>query len=200
MAKKYKIERNLVLNDIKEGGPEDNVLVIDANNEVGYVPRSEFGGGGGSQDLQSVLDNGNYSEVDDGGSNLSVMTGLPNNRYFLLNLSNGLEKVSTLSVNNDLSYFLTGVNQDYGEIKSESGLIYLKQRRGDNLTTIGIQNGPANIEINFPAKNASGTYTLATLDDIPAGLTTTITIVGFGTFTFTNGVLTDFLYFPIVEP
>lgn len=43
MEKKYTIERNLILNEVKEGAAEDRVMVIDENNEVGSVPRSEFG-------------------------------------------------------------------------------------------------------------------------------------------------------------
>lgn len=43
MDKKYKIERSLILNEVKEGAAEDRVMVIDENNEVGSVPRSEFG-------------------------------------------------------------------------------------------------------------------------------------------------------------
>lgn len=222
MAKKYKIERNLVLNQLKEGGAEDSVLVIDGSNEVGAVPRSEFGGGGGSQDLQSVLDNGSSVVFDGGNSTVDILAGSENDRYTSFTTTSITsdfnvyasiaESQDGINITSSYEDFNTGNNNtgvikigsvDYAGLSNRGNLSFEQELNSGgvlNRTVVYFDPPIANVStLKFPAK-PSGNYTIATLDDIPTGLTTTITIVGFGTFTFTNGVLTDFLYFPIVEP
>jgi len=61
---------NLQVNQILPGRPADSVVVIGADKIQRYVPRSEFsGGGGGTQDLQSVLTQG---AIYSGNDNLSI--------------------------------------------------------------------------------------------------------------------------------
>lgn len=172
MAKKYKIERNLVLNNIKEGGAEDSVLVIDANNEVGSVARSEFGGGG--QDLQSVLNNGSIAS---GELQLGEDFSSPTSKRTYL--EEGIISVEYGASNSSIGVSITGESIKINNQAAISQTII----DFTNLVTDGVI-------FNFPNKSSTN-YTLATLDDIPTGLTQSITI-GANTFTFTNGVLTDF--------
>ncbi|UPZ17758.1 hypothetical protein [Flavobacterium humidisoli] len=55
------INKSLKLETVNEGDNEDDVLVRGADKTVKFVPRSEFGGD--SQDLQTVLTNGNKSDL-----------------------------------------------------------------------------------------------------------------------------------------
>jgi len=160
MAKKYKIERNLVLNEIKEGGAGDRVIVIDENNEVGSVARSEFGGGG-NQDLQSVLDNGNLSDTE-----IRLLNGA--GIYFYSELD-------------DEEYKL-GFN-----VESNQGQINLFN---NNLLN-SIRPNPLQTEVGrfYLPKGNTIYQTLATLDDIPAGLTTNVPIDGGRSLVFVNGIL-----------
>jgi hypothetical protein len=53
----YKINKPLKLNTVNKGKPTDNVLVHSVDNEVKFIPRSEFSGG--SQTIDRVLEAGN---------------------------------------------------------------------------------------------------------------------------------------------
>lgn len=127
------------------------------------------GSGGGTQDLQSVLDNGGKATMNSGAQYVS---------FFDAN------NPTTVSI-----YSLTDVNQGYGtELRVEgiglsvsqtadntssvslnlfNGTIDFEQRLANRATRVGFIApdflGTANI--NFPTK-PSGNYTLATLDDI----------------------------------
>ncbi|MEM0575157.1 hypothetical protein [Flavobacterium polysaccharolyticum] len=141
MDKKYKIERSLILNEVKEGAAEDRVMVVDANNEVGSVARSEFGGGGGSQDLQSVVDSGNEvidSEILFIGTNISGKN-IEGTKGLVFDVQDG-----GIIFNNFSNETLTGQ----------------VSMRADNAV-----NGAYSLQ--FPDKTP-GFYTLATTDDIAA--------------------------------
>jgi len=255
MAKKYSIERNLVLNEVKAGGNLDNVLVIDTNNEVGYVLRSEFVGG--NQDLQSVLTQS--GEITDG--NLSIDFNIPNGNSVSVNAGsisiatpNGSTSIgggtigvlttngsavmdaggiSFITPNNEGSMSPEGINITTPDNNSyiNAGIVGVESRASDNVTiaqgslstsivSSGADNyvlselrlgysingsapksslllpnkNPVNTIYNLPSNTDDGKQmTLASLDDIPTGLTTTIAIFGGGEMVFTNGILTDII-------
>lgn len=203
MEKKYTIERNLILNEVKEGAAEDRVMVIDENNEVGSVPRSEFGGGGSVPTFQQVMEQGssynksetNYSvEVSVGGEDVVIGsvrkvtdTSTPVENSFL-NISPERFVLGFFRVSGQKGFEIgrtdTDAEDEFG-ITAVSGSFRSKIRFKD---PFGLTS---NTRFEVASNKPEGTYTLATLDDIPTGLTQSITI-GANTFTFTNGVLTDF--------
>jgi hypothetical protein len=61
--KTYSIDRQLQLENVTQGIKKDSVLVRGSDKIIRYIPRSEFGGGG-SQNLDQTLANGNITNKD----------------------------------------------------------------------------------------------------------------------------------------
>ena len=146
------------------------------------------GSGGGSQDLQSVLDNWNTAQYDDGNSTSTILGGTTNSRFTTFDVSNttpefsvyslfqeNIDGVKLLSSCGDLA---TG-DLNTGTINIGDVLFDNMQTRGNislsqeyssmgsiKSTTVGFETpiGAPSV-LKFPAK-PSGTYTLATLDNI----------------------------------
>ncbi|WP_269221994.1 hypothetical protein [Flavobacterium sp. IMCC34518] len=144
-AQTYTIANTLKLGTVNQGTAHDSVLVRGVDKIVKFVPRSEFGGGGGSQDLQSVLDNGDVAS-----GTISLLQGGSGSRADLY--GHGL-------------YFNNGYIDQNFSIQSDGIRGYNDaENRINKLLFSKITDGFANFY--FPDK-PSGTYTLATTDDIP---------------------------------
>jgi len=122
--------------------------------------------GSGTQDLQSVLDEGGYAEKEAGNSYVNLLGGIADDREITLRTSDA-DFDSSVSIGN------TGASissEEIGVMSASLGINSgeLELRKTDVVagvsTTIGIETPIAETAINFPAKTA-GTYTLATLDD-----------------------------------
>lgn len=138
----------------------------------GRVEILEESGGGGTQDLQSVLDNGNtaidlginlentnnsnYVEIN---SNYIQLDNPSTNQYIKL-LSDDIQDVNISIFDNNISSILS-IKKDslFWNNGSSSNELVLNRTSSDNAT------------YSFPEKPV-GTYTLATLDDIQAPLPT----------------------------
>lgn len=130
----------------------------------GRVEILEESGGGGTQDLQSVLDNGSVANVISPNTNFSA----------------GIN----LEVSDDISnLYIYGENALFGgNMGIKNGDAYLDKQ--DNVisktTTVNISNPTEDTVIYFPAKTVSGNYTINTTPD------TTYTVS-----TLPSGVLND---------
>lgn len=148
------------------------------------------GGGGGSQDLQSVL-NINPTATLDSNSTISLGGATPFNREITLDINDEENTIgSTLGMGNSfLNLEQRGLLGVQSKIYQESGIISIEQFSSDiNRIGLTFETPIADSTIKIPAKPA-GDYILATTDDIP---TSPIS----GTFavptsiTVTNGIIT----------
>ena len=126
------------------------------------------GSGGGSQDLQSVLDNGATAEYDGGLTYASIMEGVTNNRRIEFYIEESMGGAG-FQVKRNNSFF--GVSDTSNENASDINLKedLFRMTRIDAGKKI-IVEFPTNLVgnstlIKYPNK-PNGTYTLATLDDI----------------------------------
>ena len=123
--------------------------------------------GGGTQDLQSVLDNEKTATFEN--STIEILSGTPNDRFFDIIIKNFDETVFSrfivsnygIAINNGGSNVSAGVN-------IENGKLFFVQNDVINSGTIVVifpEQINESCVLTFPAK-PTGTYTLATLDDI----------------------------------
>jgi hypothetical protein len=157
---KHTFKTALNFEQVETGSAEDNVLVRTAEGDVKEVARDEFGGGG-SQDLQSVLNNGSVAET----ANIHL------NEYSSINLTNNLGSFTgtlQLSTWNGIdivaSNTVPSLNLGYGEVKFKPPV----GTSGEVLMRVITPLDGQYTLLNVPSK-PTGEYTLATLDDIPTG-------------------------------
>lgn len=123
--------------------------------------------------LQEVLDIDTYAEVDGGNSYVDILGDTFGNKYFDFTSANGIYGVGQLSsqiyTDNTTSYLINTLNNDTSRIKATNGNVELHRQANEiGKKTVATFNRPTQDTIlNFPAKSVAGTYTLATLDDIP---------------------------------
>lgn len=152
----YKINKTLKLNSVTEGEPTDNVLVHGVNNEVKSVSRSEFGGG--SQNLQQVFD-----------TTVNVAEGL----YTSPSTQNNAGMYISAKDDSSIVKFESKFGNHKAIFGALNGKVLLSQMldtdfEGEAGTTLLFEDPFAKgdqSEILIPAKS-SGSYTLATKDDI----------------------------------
>ena len=127
------------------------------------------GSGGGSQDLQSVLNAGNYAGVSGEFSYIQLLGGNIQDRNVEVSITNAdFSAGSDLSMNNNHARLSNSRNNTTGALIIDSGEVTLKQNVTNDSTKrieVGFEDPIGSAYLNFPAKPA-GTYTLATLDDI----------------------------------
>ena len=127
------------------------------------------GSGGGSQDLQSVLDNGNYAGVSEEFSYIQLLGGNIQDRNVEVSITNAdFSAGSNLSMSNNHARLSNSRNNTTGALSIDSGEVTLKQNVTNDSTKrieVGFEDPIGSAYLNFPAKT-SGTYTLATIDDI----------------------------------
>lgn len=123
------------------------------------------------QGLQSVLDTDNYAEYDDGNSFAYFLLGDPNDKSSWIR-SGDETKFSHLNIFKN-SVAITGANSNLDDsgtfqvYQSKPSISYiLNATTVPRNTTVSFNAPIANTFLNFPAK-AAGTYTIATLNDIP---------------------------------
>ncbi|PXY44537.1 leucine-rich repeat domain-containing protein [Flavobacterium hydrophilum] len=129
---------------------------------------------GGSQDLQQVLDVGGYAEVDEGASYLGILGGTPNDRYFAVTITDGIEdsKESALLVSNEIVRMENSATDKSSRVVLDEGKIELSV--DDHVNGGGVElHFPealtAIYNINIPTKTVEGDYTLATIEDMVKG-------------------------------
>ena len=127
------------------------------------------GSGGGSQDLQSVINNGNYAGVSEEFSYIQLLGGNIQDRNVEVSITNAdFSAGSDLNMSNNRAILSNSGNNTTGALSIDSGEVTLKQNvTNDSTKRIegGFEDPIGSAYLNFPAK-PTGTYTLATLDDI----------------------------------
>ena len=127
------------------------------------------GSGGGSQDLQSVINNGNYAGVSEEFSYIQLLGGNIQDRNVEVSITNAdFSAGSDLSMSNNRARLSNSRNNTTGALSIDSGEVTLKQNVTNDSTKrieVGFEDPIGSAYLNFPAK-PTGTYTLATLDDI----------------------------------
>ena len=127
------------------------------------------GSGGGSQDLQSVINNGNYAGVSEEFSYIQLLGGNIQDRNVEVSITNAdFSAGSDLNMNNNHARLSNSGNNTTGALSIDSGEVTLKQNVTNDSTKrieVGFEDPIGSAYLNFPAK-PTGTYTLATLDDI----------------------------------
>jgi len=124
--------------------------------------------------LQEVLDVETYAEVDSGNSYADILGGNINNRWHDFTISNGLSSIdyqSTSIVSDSDNASLISVNgNETARIKATGGNVELHRQANEigKKTVVTFNRPTQNTTLDFPAKSVAGTYTLATLDDIPS--------------------------------
>ena len=125
--------------------------------------------GGGTQDLQSVLNAGNYAGVSGEFSYIQLLGGNIQDRNVEVSITNAdFSAGSDLSMSNNRAILSNSGNNTTGALSIDSGEVTLKQSSKSDLTKkieVGFEDPIGSAYLNFPAK-PTGTYTLATLDDI----------------------------------
>ena len=123
--------------------------------------------GGGSQDLQSVLDNEKTATFEN--STIEILSGTPNDRFFDIIIKNFDETVfSRFSVSNYGITIVSGDSNVNARVHIENGKLSFTQNdiiNSGTITVIFPEQINESCVLTFPAK-PTGTYTLATLDDI----------------------------------
>ena len=127
------------------------------------------GSGGGSQDLQSVINNGNYAGVSEEFSYIQLLGGNIQDRNVEVSITNAdFSAGSDLNMNNNHAILSNSRNNTTGALSIDLGEVTLKQNVTNDSTKrieVGFEDPIGSAYLNFPAK-PTGTYTLATLDDI----------------------------------
>ena len=127
------------------------------------------GSGGGSQDLQSVINNGNYAGVSEEFSYIQLLGGNIQDRNVEVSITNAdFSAGSDLRMNNNHAILSNSGNNTTGALSIDSGEVALKQNVTNDSTKrteVGFEDPIGSAYLKFPAK-PSGTYTLATLGDI----------------------------------
>ena len=127
------------------------------------------GSGGGGGDLQSVLNAGNYAGVSEEFSYIQLLGGNIQDRNVEVSITNAdFSAGSDLSMSNNHAILSNSGNNTTGALSIDSGEVTLKQNVTNDSTKrieVGFEDPIGSAYLNFPAK-PTGTYTLATLDDI----------------------------------
>jgi hypothetical protein len=137
-----RIEKPLKLEKVNQGTASDSVLVRGEDKVVKFVPRSSFDGNGGSQDLQSVLNNGTTATI---GGSIVIGDGAGEeggNKVILSPTGQSLILYSYNDADN------TNYQRDKISITSNSEVSPVVQNFG------------------FPLDKPSGNYVLTTTDDV----------------------------------
>ena len=130
---------------------------------------SSSGGSGGSQDLQSVLDNGTTATADNGLSECSLLGGGTNKRSFSFISQDGAGFSSQLVLGKQNILLSNGNSAGgFGAISVQQGLTFTHGNLVTNkFTSVAfLEPEVLNITLYFPSKPNVGQYTIATLDDI----------------------------------
>jgi len=139
----------------------------------------------GDQDLQSVLDTGNTYSTDSGTTSITFGSGDEYNRESYIGHSNNETEIALIektaigvkNIGGRIENFSLG---KYAQVEVQNGKINLLENDGNgNQTSIKFLDPAISSEIFFPAKTTgSGTYILATLDDIIDVSDATVSVKG----------------------
>ena len=127
------------------------------------------GSGGGAQNLQSVLNAGNYAGVSEEFSYIQLLGGNIQDRNVEVSITNAdFSAGSNLDMSNNHAILSNSGNNTTGALSIDSGEVTLKQNVTNDSTKrieVGFEDPIGSAYLNFPAKTA-GTYTIATTADI----------------------------------
>lgn len=168
-VKPYVINQQLQLKTVPLGAASDSVMVVGPTGLVKHVPKSSIGGGG-SQDLQQVLDNNGTAFYDGYNSMINLLYGDENFRASNIVIGNGIISSSMLLANNQASLTNTSSDRQGAFIVTDGKPQIYSTVNEEGQTSVNFLDPIGATQINFPAKS-TGIYTIATLDDI-AGLAT----------------------------
>lgn len=150
---------------VKIGGDGNNILLDNGT----VLPIGDIG----NQDLQSVIYKGNYAQASPSNTasyiNFLQLNELGYTETFLYNYDQLTNDGATLSLSSNGDATLSGQKDDYqGTLSVLDGKIYLEQKNPNYLenTRLIFETPVEDTIIKIPAKLTSGTYTLATIDDI----------------------------------
>lgn len=158
----YEIESQLKLKTVNQGTASDSVLVRGEDKVVKFIPRSEFSSGGGSQDIQNVLEVGSTSSIPitiEGANSRSAVLS-----HDKLRLNNGTTSYSHLTrgelrFEDQFTYSTTyGRAGIVGGNQGNNGqtILYLNDRTTSGMASYSFGN------------RVGGVHIIATLDDIPS--------------------------------
>lgn len=175
-VKPYVINQQLQLKTVPLGAASDSVMVVDATGLVKYVPKSSIGGGGGSRDLQQTLNNGGFAIFNEGNQLINIFDSTGGSDTFGVITREGGVSLTGIYLDPNGGNLTSSLdNGDIGRLEVYGGNIGLAIDRENSANTIVsfaepiAPEGTGTILLEFPAKSESGTYTLATLDDITGG-------------------------------
>lgn len=131
------------------------------------------------QNLQSVLDEGNYASVDDGLASFEVFGGTVGNKYleFFSNSSDFI-KSSNIRIYADYTVIQSYGTNYWSQLLLEEGAFNFRKTKlvGGLATSISIANPIVATTIDFPAKTVTGAYNVMVEPDstylvstLPAG-------------------------------
>jgi hypothetical protein len=174
IPQEYTIQKPLRLETVNVGTKSDSVLVRGVDKIVKFVPRSEFAGSGGSQNLQQTLDKGKTASYDDGNSVIELLAGSSGNRSIYMT-TGPADQYNEISIERDRAYFTGHDVHGDDEINSyfeiQNGKIFITADGTTNgqsgTTRVTIEEPISVSDLKFPAKPNDGSYTIATTDDIP---------------------------------
>jgi len=124
--------------------------------------------------LQQVLDVDTYAEVDGGNSYADILGGNINNRWHDFTISNGLSgidyQITSIVSDSDNASLISVNGNETARIKATGGNVELHRQANEigKKTVVTFNRPTQDTTLDFPAKSVAGTYTLATLDDMPA--------------------------------
>jgi hypothetical protein len=133
-----------------------------------FVQSAVAAGGGGSQDLQSVLDNGGYAEVEGGFKNsASILGGDSYDRNVNFNVYDSGDVGSFFLLENTVAELQNQSDSQRGDVGIFDGIIYLSQQDliSNKTTNVSFVNPIQTTTINIPAPSVAGTYTINTTPD-----------------------------------
>jgi len=130
-------------------------------------------GGGGSQDLQSILDVGASFSYDSGNTNGGIGEGTLNERFVYFTVANGLSgslrKDSNFSMANGNIVMNANFENTQSEVNISDGALIFGQTEGVFGTSVQFETPSSTSILKYPAK-ATGTYILATKEEVPIQL------------------------------
>lgn len=142
---------------------QDPVSDLDAVNKQWFEANSSL------QDLQSVLENGKYANIE--GNTIDIFTLDGDKRMFNILITDEEETSELYVAAGDFSLEVIGISNNT-TFSVVNGSFRLKEANGSFQTSLNFKAQTANVDLFLPSKSTSGEYIIATTDDIPEAVDT----------------------------